>query len=117
MTHIALRTIGTDGVTVTDRPTSERIIATSDDYLTVLAACRAHRVNTYRHRVSHEVRILSETDRAGCARTNPELFAWVLGADVIKHGEYAIPVTSEVLHTYEPEHEPAHVNVVNRGSW
>lgn len=102
MTHIALLTMDADGNTLTDRPTSERIIATSDNYLTVLAACRAHRVNTYRHRGTHEVRTLSESDRAGCVRTNPELFAWITGADVVKHGEYAIPVTPGMLHTYEP---------------
>lgn len=102
MTYIALRTIGTDGVTLIDQPTSGRVIATSDDYLTVLETCRTHRVNTYRHRVTGDVRVLSERDRAGCARTDAALFAWLCGADVVARGEYAIPVTEGMLPTHEP---------------
>lgn len=102
MTYHVLRTIGTDGTTLTDRPTGERIIATVEHYGRALELCREHRVNTYRHRASGEERTLSELERAGCARTNPDLFAWIVGADVILRGEYAIPVTPEMLHTYEP---------------
>jgi hypothetical protein len=111
-TYIALRTIGTDGVTLIDQPTDGRVIATGKDYPAILSTVRHHCVNTYRHRVTHEVRTLSEAQRAGCARTNPDLFAWLKGADVVQRGEYAIPVTAEMLPTYEPADAPIYAEPV-----
>lgn len=102
MKHIALRTMDTNGESITHLPTSGRVIMTSEDYVAVLATCRRHRVRTYKHRVTGEVQTMTEQHIAGCARTNPDLFAWISSADVIKHGEYAIPVTSDMLHTYGP---------------
>lgn len=102
MAYVALRTVGTDGVMITDQPTGGRILAESGDYLAVLAVCRAHRVTTYAHRGTGDVRTLTEAELVGCAVSDPALCAWVRGAGVVAHGEYAIPVPVADLPMYEP---------------
>lgn len=113
-TYHALRTIGTDGVSIVDRPPAERIIESSENYMWILTVCRRHRVNTYRHRVSGETRSLSEQDWLGCAvSSDPDrvaLFEWLSRADLVGHGEYAIPVSDGMLwwfHKPDTTPEPA----------
>lgn len=104
--HVALRTVTTEGVPVTDRPTAERVIAVCADYLTILRICRLHRTDTYRHRKTGVVRVISEQQAVGCGYTDVPLFDWLGGADLVSVGGYAIPVDVADLAHYEPKPTP-----------
>lgn len=95
-TYVALLTVNADGEQITGEPAEGRVLARGG-YAAMLTVCRDHRVITYRHPDDGEVRTLTETERAGCANTNPELWEWVSRAEVLAHGEYAVPEREDMI--------------------
>lgn len=102
MTYHVLRTIaGT--VMLTDQPTAGRIVASMDDYSAALEAARGLRVDRYRHKVTGEVRELSDLVTGGCANRSNGVFRWVGAADLLDVVSYAIVVEDKDLSLYEPK--------------
>lgn len=74
-------------------------------YSEALEKARQYRVLRYQHRPTGEIFEPRESDTAGCAYTNPELYDRINRSELLEVVSYAIPVDASDLVLYEPVEE------------
>jgi len=104
--YVVLRTVA-NGEHITHLPTARRLVPTDEpitDYQHALTLARDNRTDLYRHRVTGEELVLTETQTVGCKDdADPSLFTWVSRAERVKGLDYALPLDRAELGMFEPK--------------